>query len=84
MSRFLSEIQEKYTELVQVVKISISFNQLVFPVIFMKFNQFSHPMTYAMLFVNTVNTKTLVFVALHPFLSITFLIFKQFSIRKVF
>ena len=45
MNRFLSEIQGKYTELVQIVKISISFNRLVFPVIFMKFNRFSHPMT---------------------------------------
>ena len=45
MSRFLSEIQGKYTELVEIVKISISFNRLVFPVIFMKFNRFSHPMT---------------------------------------
>ena len=30
MNRFLSEIQGKYTELVQIVKISISFNRLVF------------------------------------------------------
>ena len=42
MNRFLSEIQGKYTELVQIVKISISFKRLVFP---MKFHQFSHPMT---------------------------------------
>ena len=46
MNRFLSEIQEKYTELVQIVKISISFNRLVFPVKYMKLNRFSHPMTH--------------------------------------
>ena len=45
MSRFLSEIQGKYTELVQIVKISISFNRLVFPVKYMKFNRLSQPMT---------------------------------------
>ena len=36
MNRFLSEIQEKYTKLAKIVKISISFNRLVFP---MNFNQ---------------------------------------------
>ena len=37
-------------ELVQIVKISISFNQLVFPMIFMKFNRFSHPMAFALVY----------------------------------
>ena len=49
MNRFLSEIQGKYTELVQIVKISISFNRLVFPMKYMKFNQFSHPMTFLLM-----------------------------------
>ena len=34
MSRFLSEIQEKYTKWAKIVKISISFNRLVFPLNF--------------------------------------------------
>ena len=42
MSRFLSEIQEKYTKLAKIVKISISFNRLVFP---LNFNRFSQPLT---------------------------------------
>ena len=42
MIRFLSEIQEKYTKLAKIVKISISFNRLVSP---LKFNQFSQPLT---------------------------------------
>ena len=32
MNRFLSEIQGKYTKLTKIVKISICFNRLVFPV----------------------------------------------------
>ena len=31
MNRFLSEIQGKYMKLAKIVKISISFNRLVFP-----------------------------------------------------
>ena len=31
MNRFLSEIQGKYMKLAKIVKINISFNQLVFP-----------------------------------------------------
>ena len=31
MSRFLSEIQGKYTKLAKIIKISISFNRLAFP-----------------------------------------------------
>ena len=42
MSRFLSEIQEKYTKWAKIVKISISFNRLVFP---LNFNRFSQPLT---------------------------------------
>ena len=42
MNRFLSEIQEKYTKLANIVKISISFNRLVFP---MNFNIISQPLT---------------------------------------
>ena len=34
MNRFLSEIPEKYTKLAKIVKISISFNRLVFPMNF--------------------------------------------------
>ena len=46
MSRFLSEIQGKYTESVQIAFRTEIFNQLVFPKKFMKFNRFSHPMTH--------------------------------------
>ena len=46
MNRFLSEIQEKYTELVQIAFRTEIFNRLVFPKKCMKFNRFSHPMTY--------------------------------------
>ena len=42
MSRFLSEIQEKYSKWAKIVKISISFNRLVFNV---DFNRFSQPLT---------------------------------------
>ena len=45
MIRFLSEIQGKYTKLAKIVKISISFNRLVFP---MKINWFSQPLTYVL------------------------------------
>ena len=54
MSRFLSEIQGKYTELVQIAFKTEIFNRLVFPKKFMKFNRFSHPMTYTY----TVTTVT--------------------------
>ena len=47
MIRFLSEIQGKYTKLAKIVKISISFNRLVFPV---KFNWFSQPLTLRLIF----------------------------------
>ena len=43
MSKFLSEIQEKYTEIGPNSEI---FNRLVFPKKCMKFNRFSHPMTH--------------------------------------
>ena len=42
MNRFLSEIQEKYPKLAKIVKISILFNRLVFP---LSFNRFSQPLT---------------------------------------
>ena len=37
MIRFLSEIKDKYTKLAKIVKISISFNRLVFPLNFNRF-----------------------------------------------
>ena len=46
MIRFLSEIQGKHTKLGKIVKISISFNRLVFP---LKFNRFSQPLTLILL-----------------------------------
>ena len=48
MSRFLSEIQGKYTKLAKIVKISISFNRLVFPV---NFNR-NRPLTETHTFIN--------------------------------
>ena len=63
MIRFLLEIQGKYKKLAKIVKISISFNRLVFP---LKFNRFSQPLTLTVsiidldqTYIYTVNTKSL-------------------------
>ena len=62
MIRFLSEIQGKYTKLAKIVKISISFNRLVFPV---KFNRFSQSLTLTLADLGTPGTCPLVKIHFH-------------------